>query len=68
MSQSQSRNAFVLRAMTLLVGVALLSFSEILERVDAVFYDKVSSMQQYPTSNDIVIVAIDEESLQALGR
>ena len=59
---------FALRTIVLLVGVALLSFSEILERVDLVFYDKVLSMQEYSPSNDVVIVAIDDMSLQVLGR
>lgn len=68
MSQFLARNAFKLRAIVLLIVVALLSFSELLDRIDSVFYDKVSTIQQYAPSNHIVIVAIDEESLQVLGR
>ena len=60
--------AFILRAVVLLLGVSLLSFSEVLERFDLVIYDKISIMQRYIPDNDVVIVAIDEESLQVLGR
>ncbi|MDH5553096.1 MAG: EAL domain-containing protein, partial [Nitrosomonas sp.] len=68
MTQFPDRNAFILRAIILLFCVALLSFTKTLERIDYVFYDKATSMRHYPVSNDIVIVAIDEESLQVLGR
>ena len=68
MSWLQPHYNFILRTIVLLVCVVLLSFSEILERVDLMFYDKVSSMQEYSPSNDVVIVAIDEMSLQVLGR
>lgn len=67
MTWFQPHYNFILRTIVLLVGVALLSFSEIMERVDLVFYDKVLSMQEYSPSNDVVIVAIDEASLQVLG-
>lgn len=59
---------FILRAILLLAGVGLLSFFSVLERIDAVFYDKISTIQQSLPDNNIVIVAIDEESLQTLGR
>lgn len=68
MTWLQPHYNFGLRTIVLLIGVALLSFSEILERVDLVFYDKVLSMQEYSPSNDVVIVAIDDISLQVLGR
>jgi len=60
--------AFIFRAGVLLLGVWLLSFSEALERFDFVIYDKISIMQRYIPDSDVVIVAIDEESLQVLGR
>ena len=68
MTRFQDRNTFIVRAIILLIGVALLSFFKTLERFDSVFYDKATSIQQYAPSNDIVIVAIDEESLNFLGR
>ncbi len=64
----KSRKFFILRLTILLLCVGLLSFYDALERVDTVFYDKISSMYQYSPSNKAVIVAIDEESLQTLGR
>lgn len=60
--------AFILRTILLLAGVGLLSFFSVLERIDAVFYDKISTIQQSLPDNTIVIVAIDEKSLQTLGR
>ncbi|MEQ1815062.1 MAG: CHASE2 domain-containing protein [Nitrosomonas sp.] len=59
---------FILRTILLVAGVGLLSFFSVLERIDAVFYDKISTIQQSLPDNNIVIVAIDEESLQTLGR
>lgn len=61
-------NAFILRATLLLLGVGLISFFSILERIDAVFYDKLSTIHQFSADRNIVIVAIDDESLQMLGR
>jgi diguanylate cyclase (GGDEF)-like protein/PAS domain S-box-containing protein len=68
LNQFRNRNAFILRIIVLVVGVALLSFSEALERIDSVFYDKISLIQQSSPSSNIVIVSIDEASLQAFGR
>lgn len=62
------RNTFVLRAILLITSVGLLSFFAVLERIDAVIYDQVSTIQYYPPDDDIVIVAIDEESIKTLGR
>ena len=64
----KSYYAFILRAFVLLLGVSLLSFFEVLERLDLVIYDKISAMQRYVPDHDVVIVAIDEKSLQAFGR
>ena len=61
-------NTFVLRIVILLIAVATLSYSEILERLDFMIYDKLSVLIQYPQDSDIVIVAIDEPSLSILGR
>lgn len=61
------RNTFLLRAILLITGVGLLSFFAVLERIDAVIYDQISTIQHYPPDDDIVIVAIDEESIKALG-
>lgn len=64
----QLYHSFTLRVAILLVGIALLSFFEVLERVDLVIYDKLATMQRYVPGSDVVIVAIDEKSLQAFGR
>ena len=68
MIRLKSRIFFILYLTILLLIVGLLSFYEVLERTDSAFYDKVSSIPQYSSSNNVVIVAIDDESLQALGR
>lgn len=62
------RNTFAFRAILLLIGVGLLSFFALLERIDAVIYDRLSAIHQFSPDRNIVIVAIDDESLQALGR
>lgn len=67
MGKHQVHNTFILRAILLLVGVGILSLFEMLERIDAVFYDKISTIQQYPPDKAIAIIAIDEESLRILG-
>lgn len=66
--QRHPRNTFMMRAIGLLLGVALLSLFEGLERINYVIYDKISAQQQPASNDNIVIVAIDEESLQTLGR
>lgn len=68
MGKHHAHNTFILRVILLLAGVGILSFSEMLERIDAVLYDKISTIQQYPPDKAIAIVAIDEESLRILGR
>ncbi len=60
-------NTFALRIIILLFGVALIAYTEMLERFDSILYDKISTLQQYPQDPDIIIVAIDEESLKVLG-
>ncbi|MCP5245306.1 MAG: EAL domain-containing protein [Burkholderiales bacterium] len=65
---SAQYNTFVLRIALLITAVAIIAYSEILERLDFVIYDELSSLIQYPQDSDTIIVAIDEESLGVLGR
>ncbi len=62
------RSTFILRAILLIASVGLLSFFAVLERIDAAIYDQISTIQPYPPDDNIVIVAIDEESIKTLGR
>ncbi|MFZ1711886.1 MAG: CHASE2 domain-containing protein, partial [Nitrosomonas sp.] len=57
----------VWRALLLLAIVWLLSFSEALQRLDWFVYDTFISLKKTVPDNEIVIVTIDEKSLQALG-
>ncbi|WP_350283127.1 EAL domain-containing protein [Nitrosomonas sp.] len=57
-----------LRAVLLLVIVGLLSVSGWLQRFDWLVYDEIISRQSFQPDSDIVIVAIDEESLRAIGK
>ena len=57
-----------LRAAILLAIVGLLSISGWLQRLDWLVYDEIISRQSFQPDSDIVIVAIDEESLQAIGK
>lgn len=52
----------------LLVIVGLLSASGWLQRADWLVYDGIVSRQSFQPDSDIVIVAIDDESLRAIGR
>jgi diguanylate cyclase (GGDEF)-like protein/PAS domain S-box-containing protein len=61
-------NTFIFRAISLIVVVAFLSNSNWLEQLDWIIYDKAISLQTLRPDSDIVIVAIDEESLQMIGR
>lgn len=63
----KKHNTFTLRIVVLLFGVVLIAYSEVLERFDSIIYDKISTLQQHPQDSDIIIVAIDEESLKGLG-
>lgn len=62
------RSTFLLRAFLLLSVVGALSYFDTLERIDAVFYDRLSAVRHDAPDNHIVIVAIDESSLRILGR
>lgn len=57
-----------LRAAMLLVVVGLLSMLGWLQRLDWLVYDEIISRQSFQPDSDIVIVAIDEESLRAIGK
>ncbi|WP_297744562.1 EAL domain-containing protein [Nitrosomonas sp.] len=61
-------NTFAFRSSLLLLGVVLLVLMGWLERFDWMIYDKISHWRQFSPDNQIVIVAIDEKSLQAIGR
>ncbi|MCE7916280.1 MAG: CHASE2 domain-containing protein, partial [Nitrosomonas sp. PRO5] len=52
----------------LLVVVGLLSVSGWLQRLDWLVYDEIISRQSFQPDSDIVIVAIDEESLRTIGK
>ena len=60
-------NTFTIRIVILLFSVALVAYTEVLERFDSILYDKISTLQQYPQDPNIIIVAIDEKSLKVLG-
>lgn len=56
------------RALSILLMVWLLSFTGILQRVDWILYDTWISLNTTTPGKEIVIVAIDEKSLQAFGQ
>lgn len=60
-------NGYVLRAAILLVSLVLIAYTGLLERIDFMLYDRLSTIRQYPQNEDTVIVAIDDESLGVLG-
>lgn len=61
-------NTYVLRISILLTSVGILAFTEILERLDFMIYDKLSTLIPYSQDSDIVIIAIDDQSLGIIGR
>lgn len=61
-------NNYFFRSGLLIIIVACLPFSGWLERFDWMIYDKISDWKQFIPDNQIVIVSIDEKSLQAIGR
>lgn len=63
----KQHNAFNFRFAILLAGVIFVTYSEVLERFDFIIYDKLSTLKPYSPDPDIVIVAIDDESLKVLG-
>lgn len=63
------RHSFSLLLACALVGVSLLLHQfEFLQRWDNLFYDFESTIDRKPLEENIVIIAIDDESLQKLGR
>ena len=61
-------NTYVLRITILLTSVGILAFTEILERLDFMIYDKLSTFIPYSQDSDVVIIAIDDQSLGIIGR
>lgn len=62
---------FIARLAVILIGVAGMIHTQILERFDFMMYDKLSALQRMSThqrEEDVVIIAIDDESLNVLGR
>lgn len=60
-------NTFTVRILTLLAAIAVIAYTEVLERFDFAVYDVISTFRPHTTDTDLVIVAIDEKSLQELG-
>jgi CHASE2 domain-containing sensor protein/two-component sensor histidine kinase len=63
-----SINDYFSTALILLLLVLLLHFSGILSRVDNLIYDVGQKLNHQAAPSDVVIVAIDENSLSQLGR
>ena len=55
---------FILRTILLVAGVGLLSFFSVLERIDAVFYDKISTIQQSLPDNNTGRICLPYKSLK----
>ena len=55
-------------ALVPMLSALLLSVGNVLERWDAIVYDTMLKAWERPAADDIVIVAIDPESLERLGR
>ena len=67
-SWTRRRGPWMLLAISLLVLVTVLSLTQALPRVDRFLQDSARAALAPPPSEDIVIVAIDERSLAAIGR
>lgn len=63
-----SFNDYISTALTLLSIVALISTTGVLSRVDNLIFDVGQKLLRTPPPADVVIVAIDEESLSQIGR
>ena len=62
------RQVFMVRMLVLLIAVMMLAYTEAMERFDFIVYDKLCLLQQHQIRNgDVVIIAIDDESLTTLG-
>jgi CHASE2 domain-containing sensor protein len=62
------RGPWLLMATGLLTLVAVLSLTQPMPRADQLLQDSARAAMASPPSGDIVIVAIDEKSLAAIGR
>jgi len=62
------RNDRLSTALILLLVAVLTSYSGVLNRVDNLLYDLGQRLHSQPPPTDIIIVAIDEDSLFQLGR
>lgn len=58
----------VILSLAMVIGGFLLSHSHSLKRLDFVLYDSLLPLQQITMSEQLVIVAIDDASIQELGR
>lgn len=60
-------NTFTVRILSLLAIIAILSYAEVMERLDFVIYDVMSTLRSPTKDTDLVIVAIDDASIRELG-
>ena len=65
---AQRRGPWLLLAVTLVLLVSFLSLTQPMPRADRLLQDTARAALAPPPSDDIVIVAIDEKSLDAIGR
>ncbi|OZI77000.1 CHASE2 domain-containing protein [Bordetella genomosp. 12] len=61
------RSGFILTALLTLLAALLGSFSG-LGRIDQTLYDRAQSLIEQPAQANIILVAIDDDSIAALGR
>ncbi|MDR3392793.1 MAG: CHASE2 and HATPase_c domain-containing protein [Sulfuriferula sp.] len=59
---------WLITSISLIGLVGVLSFQQVFWRMDNLFYDAALKLWQRPAPDDVVIAAIDDESLTALGR
>jgi diguanylate cyclase (GGDEF)-like protein len=60
-------NAFIVRTLSLLAVIAIISHTEAMERIDFVIFDAINTLQPPAKDTDLVIVAIDDASIRELG-
>ena len=61
-------NDYISTALILLVITVLIQASGVFSRVDNLLYDIGQKLQRQPVPADVVIVAVDEDSLSQIGR
>jgi CHASE2 domain-containing sensor protein/nitrogen-specific signal transduction histidine kinase len=59
---------WLITSLSLIGLVGVLSFQQVFWRMDNLFYDAALKLWQRPAPDDVVIAAIDDDSLTALGR